>query len=82
MNAMLAAALLAGILDILNAIVFWRLYSGTSATTILQSIAAGILGKPRSRAAPAAPRSGSGCTLRSCARWRPSTGSPASAGGG
>ena len=45
MNAMFGAALLAGILDILNAIVFWRLYSGTSATTILQSIAAGILGK-------------------------------------
>jgi hypothetical protein len=45
MNAMLGAALLAGILDILNAIVFWRLYSGTSATAILQSIAAGILGK-------------------------------------
>ena len=35
----------AGLLDIVNAIVFWRLYSGTSATRILQSVAAGVQGK-------------------------------------
>ena len=35
----------AGLLDIVNAIVFWRLYSGTSATLILQSVAAGVQGK-------------------------------------
>jgi hypothetical protein len=45
MNAMLAVGLLAGVLDIVNAIAFWRLYAGTSAATILQSIAAGLLGK-------------------------------------
>jgi uncharacterized membrane protein YagU involved in acid resistance len=45
MNAMLAAGLVAGVLDIVNAIAFWRLYAGTSATTILQSVAAGLLGK-------------------------------------
>jgi hypothetical protein len=44
MNAMLAAGLVAGVLDIVNAIAFWRLYAGTSATTILQSVAAGLLG--------------------------------------
>jgi uncharacterized membrane protein YagU involved in acid resistance len=45
MNAMLGAGLVAGILDIVNAIAFWRLYAGTNATTILQSVAAGLLGK-------------------------------------
>lgn len=45
MNAMLGAGLVAGVLDIVNAIAFWRLYAGTSATTILQSVAAGVLGK-------------------------------------
>ena len=45
MNAMIAAGLVAGVLDIVNAIAFWRLYAGTSATTILQSVAAGLLGK-------------------------------------
>jgi hypothetical protein len=35
----------AGVLDIVNAIVFWRLYSGTSATRILLSVAAGVQGK-------------------------------------
>ena len=45
MNAMLAAGLVAGVLDIVNAIAFWRLYAGTSATAILQSVAAGLLGK-------------------------------------
>ena len=45
MNFVLGAGLAAGLLDILNAIVFWRLYSGASATAILQSIAAGLLGK-------------------------------------
>lgn len=45
MNFVLGAGLAAGLLDILNAIVFWRLYSGASATAILQSIAAGLVGK-------------------------------------
>ncbi len=45
MNAMLGAGLLAGVLDIVNAIAFWRLYAGTGTTTILQSVAAGLLGK-------------------------------------
>ena len=45
MNFVLGAGPAAGLLDILNAIVFWRLYSGASATAILQSIAAGLLGK-------------------------------------
>jgi hypothetical protein len=45
MNFILGAGLAAGILDIVNAIVFWRLYAGTGATTILQSVAAGLLGK-------------------------------------
>ena len=45
MNFVLGAGLAAGLLDILNAIVFWRLYNGASATAILQSIAAGLLGK-------------------------------------
>jgi uncharacterized membrane protein YagU involved in acid resistance len=42
---MLAAGLVAGVLDIVNAIAFWRLYAGTGATAILQSVAAGLLGK-------------------------------------
>jgi len=33
------------LLDIVNAIVFWRLYSGTKASVILQAIAAGVEGK-------------------------------------
>ena len=44
-DVVLYGGLAAGILDILNAIVFWRLYSGTSASVILQSVAAGIQGK-------------------------------------
>lgn len=41
----LGGGLAAGLLDIANAIVFWRLYSGASATVILQSVAAGLMGK-------------------------------------
>lgn len=44
-DVILAGGLAAGILDIVNAIVFWRVYSGASATAILQSIAAGLQGK-------------------------------------
>jgi hypothetical protein len=44
-DVILAGGLAAGFLDIANAIVFWRLYSGASATAILQSVAAGLLGK-------------------------------------
>ncbi len=44
-DVILAGGLAAGILDIVNAIAFWRLYSGASATTILQSVAAGLQGK-------------------------------------
>lgn len=36
--------LAAGLLDIVNATTFWRLYSGASPVRILQSIAAGLLG--------------------------------------
>ena len=43
-DVVLGAGLLAGALDILNAIVFWRIYAGASAATILQSVAAGLLG--------------------------------------
>jgi hypothetical protein len=45
MNFVLVAGLAAGCLDIVNAIVFWRLYNGTGAVVILQSVAAGLLGK-------------------------------------
>ena len=44
-DVILGGGLLAGTLDIVNAIVFWRLYNGTSATVILQSVAAGLQGK-------------------------------------
>ena len=44
-DVILAGGLTAGILDIVNAIAFWRLYSGASATAILQSVAAGLQGK-------------------------------------
>lgn len=44
-DVILAGGLAAGILDIVNVIAFWRLYNGTGATVILQSIAAGVLGK-------------------------------------
>jgi hypothetical protein len=43
-EVILAGGLTAGVLDHVNAIVFWRLYGGASATAILQSIAAGLLG--------------------------------------
>jgi len=45
MDVVLGGGLAAGTLDILNAIVFWRLYNGADAAVILQSIAAGIQGK-------------------------------------
>lgn len=35
----------AGAVDIVNAMVFWHLYGGTRPAVILQSIAAGLLGK-------------------------------------
>jgi uncharacterized membrane protein YagU involved in acid resistance len=41
----LGGGLAAGALDIVNAIVFWRIYNGASATVILQSVAAGLEGK-------------------------------------
>ena len=44
-DVIVGGGLAAGLLDIVNAIVFWRLYSGTSATLILQSVAAGVQGK-------------------------------------
>ena len=44
-DVILYGGLAAGALDIVNAIVFWHLYSGTPPTVILQSIAAGLLGK-------------------------------------
>ncbi len=44
-DVILGGGLVAGTLDIVNAIVFWRLYNGASATVILQSVAAGLQGK-------------------------------------
>jgi len=44
-DVILGGGLVAGTLDIVNAIVFWRFYNGASATVILQSIAAGLQGK-------------------------------------
>ncbi len=44
-DVVLAGGLAAGLADITNANVFWRLYSGTRAFVILQSVAAGIQGK-------------------------------------
>ena len=44
-DVILGGGLVAGTLDIVNAIVFWRLYNGASAAVILQSVAAGLQGK-------------------------------------
>jgi hypothetical protein len=44
-DVILVGGLAAGLLDIFNAVIFWRLYSGTSAVAILQSVAAGVQGK-------------------------------------
>jgi hypothetical protein len=44
-DVILAGGFAAGLLDILNAIAFWWIYSGTSPQAILQSIAAGLMGK-------------------------------------
>lgn len=44
-DVILAGGLVAGTLDIVNAIVFWRLYNGTGPAVILQSVASGLLGK-------------------------------------
>ena len=44
-DVILGGGLAAGLLDIVNAMVFWRLYNGASATAILQSVASGLQGK-------------------------------------
>ena len=44
-DVILGGGLAAGLLDIVNAIVFWRIYNGAEAHVILQAIAAGIQGK-------------------------------------
>ncbi len=44
-DVILGGGFAAGLLDIVNAIVFWRLYGGTKASVILQAIAAGVEGK-------------------------------------
>jgi hypothetical protein len=44
-GVILAGGFAAGLLDILNAMAFWWLYNGASPQTILQSVAAGLLGK-------------------------------------
>lgn len=44
-DVILGGGLAAGLLDIVNAIVFWRLYRAVDATRILQSVAAGLQGK-------------------------------------
>jgi hypothetical protein len=44
-DVILGGGLAAGLLDIANAMAFWWLRSGTKPGTILQSVAAGLLGK-------------------------------------
>ena len=44
-DVILGGGVAAGLLDIVNAIVFWRLYNGAAASAILQAIAAGVQGK-------------------------------------
>ncbi len=45
LKVVLAGGALLAVLDIVNAATFWYLYRGTSPVAILQSIAAGILGR-------------------------------------
>ncbi len=45
MRFILAAGFAAALLAIVNAILFWRIRSGVSATGILQSVASGLLGE-------------------------------------
>jgi len=45
LHVVLYGGLAAATLDIVNAIVFWQVYSGTPAIRILQSVASGLLGK-------------------------------------
>ena len=45
LHVVLFGGIAAATLDIVNAIVFWQVHSGTPAARILQSIAAGLLGK-------------------------------------
>ena len=45
MGALLTAALVVGIVDIVNAMVYWNLRADATPTAILQSVAAGLLGK-------------------------------------
>lgn len=45
MRFVLVAGLAAGLLDIANAILFWRIRSQVGATAILQSVASGLLGE-------------------------------------
>jgi hypothetical protein len=45
LRAVLAGGLSAGVLDILYAIVFWRMRNDVPATRILQSVASGLLGR-------------------------------------
>lgn len=45
LHVVLYGGLAAATLDILNAIVFWQIFAGTPAVRILQSVAAGLLGK-------------------------------------
>jgi uncharacterized membrane protein YagU involved in acid resistance len=44
-DVVLGGGIAAGLLDILNAIVFWWLRSGTKPAAILQSVASGLLGE-------------------------------------
>jgi uncharacterized membrane protein YagU involved in acid resistance len=45
MGALIAAALVVGVIDIVNARVYWNLRAGAEPVAILQSVAAGLLGK-------------------------------------
>ena len=44
-DVVLAGGIAAGAIDIVNAMVFWWLYAGTRPEVILQSVAAGLLGR-------------------------------------
>lgn len=44
-RAILSGGLAVGVLDIASAIIFWRIYRGVVVTRVLQSVAAGLLGR-------------------------------------
>ena len=81
-DVILGGGLAAGLLDIVNAIVFWRLYNGASATAILQSVASGLLGKPAFAGGSASAALGLFLHLLIMCAMAACSGSPAGAGPG